>query len=287
MRGEMNMEFVRLNNGIKMPILGYGVFQIADQEECERCVLDAIEVGYRLIDTAQAYGNEEAVGKAVKKCGVKREELFITTKVWIANAGYEKAKSSIEESLKKLQLDYLDLVLIHQPFNDYYGTYHAMEDLYKEGKIKSIGVSNFYPDRLIDITKFNEVVPAVNQVETHVFNQQIKPQEIMKKYGVQIQAWAPFAEGKNSFFTNETLKEVGDRYNKSVAQVALRYLIQRGVSVLPKTVSKDRMIQNIDVFDFELTKEEMAVIEGLDKAESLFFSHYDPQTVEYLTGLVR
>ncbi|WP_315108851.1 aldo/keto reductase [Clostridium intestinale] len=281
------MEFVRLNNGIKMPILGYGVFQIADQEECERCVLDAIEVGYRLIDTAQAYGNEEAVGKAVKKCGVKREELFITTKVWIANAGYEKAKSSIEESLKKLQLDYLDLVLIHQPFNDYYGTYHAMEDLYKEGKIKSIGVSNFYPDRLIDITKFNEVVPAVNQVETHVFNQQIKPQEIMKKYGVQIQAWAPFAEGKNSFFTNETLKEVGDRYNKSVAQVALRYLIQRDVSVLPKTVSKDRMIQNIDVFDFELTKEEMAVIEGLDKAESLFFSHYDPQTVEYLTGLVR
>lgn len=281
------MEFVKLNNGVKMPILGYGVFQIADQEECERCVLDAIEVGYRLIDTAQAYGNEEAVGKAVKKCGIKREELFITTKVWIANAGYEKAKSSIEESLKKLQLDYLDLVLIHQPFNDYYGTYHAMEDLYKEGKIKSIGVSNFYPDRLIDITKFNEVVPAVNQVETHVFNQQIKPQEIMKKYGVQIQAWAPFAEGKNNFFTNEILKEVGDRYNKSVAQVALRYLIQRGISVLPKTVSKDRMIQNIDVFDFELTKEEMAVIEGLDKAESLFFSHYDPQTVEYLTGLVR
>lgn len=281
------MEFVRLNNGIKMPILGYGVFQIADQEECERCVLDAIEVGYRLIDTAQAYGNEEAVGKAIKKCAVKREELFITTKVWISNAGYEKAKASIEESLKKLQLDYLDLVLIHQPFNDYYGTYHAMEDLYKEGKIKSIGVSNFYPDRLIDITKFNEVVPAVNQVETHVFNQQIKPQEIMKKYGVQIQAWAPFAEGKNNFFTNETLKEVGDRYNKSVAQVALRYLIQRGISVLPKTVSKDRMIQNIDVFDFELTKEEMAVIEGLDKAESLFFSHYDPQTVEYLTGLVR
>lgn len=225
--------------------------------------------------------------KQLKKCGIKREELFITTKVWIANAGYEKAKSSIEESLKKLQLDYLDLVLIHQPFNDYYGTYHAMEDLYKEGKIKSIGVSNFYPDRLIDITKFNEVVPAVNQVETHVFNQQIKPQEIMKKYGVQIQAWAPFAEGKNNFFTNEILKEVGDRYNKSVAQVALRYLIQRGISVLPKTVSKDRMIQNIDVFDFELTKEEMAVIEGLDKAESLFFSHYDPQTVEYLTGLVR
>lgn len=281
------MEFVELNNGVKMPILGYGVFQIADQKECERCVLDAIEVGYRLIDTAQAYGNEEAVGKAVKKCGVPREELFITTKVWIANAGYEKAKASIEESLRKMQLDYLDLVLIHQPFNDYYGTYRAMEDLYKEGKIKAIGVSNFYPDRLIDLIKFNEIVPAVNQVETHVFNQQVKPQEIMKKYGVQIQAWAPFAEGKNNLFTNEKLKEVGDKYNKSVAQVALRYLVQRGVSVLPKSVSKERMIQNIDVFDFELTVEDMNVIATLDKAESLFFSHYDPQTVEYLTSLVR
>lgn len=281
------MEFVELNNGVKMPILGYGVFQIADQKECERCVLDAIEVGYRLIDTAQAYGNEEAVGKAVKKCGVPREELFITTKVWIANAGYEKAKASIEESLRKMQLDYLDLVLIHQPFNDYYGTYRAMEDLYEEGKIRAIGVSNFYPDRLIDITKFNKIAPAVNQVETHVFNQQVKAQEIMKKYGVQIQAWAPFAEGKNNIFTNETLKEVGDKYNKSVAQVALRYLVQRGVSVLPKSVSKERMIQNIDVFDFELTVEDMNVIATLDKAESLFFSHYDPQTVEYLTSLVR
>ncbi|MNM94396.1 Glyoxal reductase [compost metagenome] len=281
------MEFVELNNGVKMPILGYGVFQIADQEECERCVLDAIEVGYRLIDTAQAYGNEVAVGKAIKKCSIPREELFITTKVWIANAGYEKAKASIEESLRKMQLDYLDLVLIHQPFNDYYGTYRAMEDLYKEGKIKAIGVSNFYPDRLIDLIKFNEIVPAVNQVETHVFNQQVKPQEIMKKYGVQIQAWAPFAEGKNNLFTNETLKEVGDKYNKSVAQVALRYLVQRGVSVLPKSVSKERMIQNIDVFDFELTVEDMNVIATLDKAESLFFSHYDPQTVEYLTSLVR
>lgn len=281
------MEFVELNNGVKMPILGYGVFQIADQEECERCVLDAIEVGYRLIDTAQAYGNEVAVGKAIKKCSIPREELFITTKVWIANAGYEKAKASIEESLRKMQLDYLDLVLIHQPFNDYYGTYRAMEDLYKEGKIKAIGVSNFYPDRLIDLIKFNEIVPAVNQVETHVFNQQVKPQEIMKKYGVQIQAWAPFAEGKNNLFTNEKLKEVGDKYNKSVAQVALRYLVQRGVSVLPKSVSKERMIQNIDVFDFELTVEDMNVIATLDKAESLFFSHYDPQTVEYLTSLVR
>ncbi|EHI97633.1 Methylglyoxal reductase (NADPH-dependent) [Clostridium sp. DL-VIII] len=281
------MKYVELNNGVKMPILGYGVFQIPDQKECERCVLDAIEVGYRLIDTAQAYGNEEAVGNAVKKCGVPREELFITTKVWIANAGYENAKKSIEESLKKLQLDYLDLLLIHQPFNDYYGTYRAMEKLYKEGKLKAIGVSNFYPDRLIDLTKFNEVVPAVNQVETHVFNQQVKAQEVMKKYGVQIQAWAPFAEGKNNLFSNEILKEIGDKYSKSIAQVALRYLIQRGVSVLPKSVSKERMIQNIDVFDFELTKEDMDLIAALDKGESLFFSHYDPQTVEYLTGLVR
>jgi 2,5-diketo-D-gluconate reductase A len=279
------MKYVELNNGVKMPILGYGVFQIDNLEECERCVLDAIEVGYRLIDTAQGYGNEEAVGRAIKKCGVPREELFITTKVWISNAGYEKAKKSIEESLKKLQLEYLDLVLIHQPFNDYYGTYRAMVELYKEGKIKAIGTSNFYPDRLIDLVQFSEVVPAVNQVETHVFNQQVNAQEIMKKYGVQIQAWAPFAEGKNNLFSNETLKAVGDKYNKSVAQVALRYLIQRGVSVLPKSVHKERMIQNIDVFDFELTKEDMDLIATLDKGESLFFSHYDPQIVEYLTSL--
>lgn len=281
------MNYVKLNNGVKMPILGYGVYQIADQEECERCVLDAIQTGYRLIDTAQAYGNEEAVGKAIQKCGIPREELFITTKVWISNAGYEKAKKSIEESLEKLQLDYLDLVLIHQPFNDYYGTYRAMEDLYKEGKLKAIGVSNFYPDRLIDLIKFNEVVPAVNQVETHVFNQQVKAQEIMKKYGVHVQAWAPFAEGKNNLFSNETLKAVGDKYNKSTAQVALRYLIQREVSVLPKTVNKDRMIQNIDVFDFELSQANMDLLATLDQAESLFFSHYDPQTVEFLTSLAR
>lgn len=281
------MDYVVLNNGIKMPILGYGVFQIADQKECERCVLDAIEVGYRLIDTAQAYGNEEGVGNAVKKCGVPREELFITTKVWISNAGYEKAKESIEESLERLRLDYLDLLLIHQPFNDYYGTYRAMEELYKEGKIKAIGVSNFYPDRLIDLIKFNEIVPAVNQVETHPFNQQVKAREIMEKYEVQIQAWAPFAEGKNNMFSDETLKAVGEKYNKSNAQVALRYLIQIGVVVIPKTVSKKRMIQNFDVFDFTLTKEDMDVIATLDKGESLFFSHYDPQTVEYLTDLVR
>ena len=281
------MKYVELNNSVKMPILGYGVFQITDPNECERCVLDAIDVGYRLIDTAQAYGNEEAVGNAIKKCGVPREELFITTKVWISNAGYENARKSIEESLKKLQLDYLDLLLIHQPFNDYYGTYRAMEELHKEGKIRAIGLSNFYPDRLIDLIKFNEVVPAVNQVETHVFNQQVKAQEIMKKYGVQIQAWAPFAEGKNNLFSNETLKAVGDKYNKSVAQVALRYLIQRGVSVLPKSVNKDRMKENFNVFDFELTEEDMNLIANLDTENSLFFSHYDPQTVEYLTSLGR
>ena len=281
------MIYVELNNGVKMPILGYGVFQITDPKECERCVLDAIDVGYRLIDTAQAYGNEEAVGNAIKKCGVPREELFITTKVWISNAGYENARKSIEESLKKLQLDYLDLLLIHQPFNDYYGTYRAMEELHKEGKIRAIGLSNFYPDRLIDLIKFNEVVPAVNQVETHVFNQQVKAQEVMNKYGVQIQAWAPFAEGKNNLFSNETLKAVGDKYNKSVAQVALRYLIQRGVSVLPKSVNKDRMKENFNVFDFELTEEDMNLIASLDTENSLFFSHYDPQTVEYLTSLGR
>lgn len=281
------MEYITLNNGVKMPTLGYGVYQIADQDECERCVLDAISVGYRSIDTAQAYGNEEAVGRAIKKSSVPREEFFITTKVWISNAGYEKAKKSIKESLAKLELDYLDLLLIHQPFGDYYGTYRAMEELYKEGKIKAIGVSNFYPDRLIDLIQFNEIVPAINQVETHVFNQQVKANEIMKKYGVQIESWGPFAEGRNNLFTNEILKTVGEKYNKSTAQVALRYLIQRGVVVIPKSVNKERMIQNFDVFNFELSKEDMDVIAKLDKEESAFFSHYDPQTVEFLTSLAR
>lgn len=281
------MKYVELNNGVKMPILGYGVFQIPDLEECERCVLEAINVGYRLIDTAQAYGNEEAVGNAIMKCGVSREEVFITTKVWIANAGYEKAKASLIASLEKMQLEYLDLVLIHQPFGDYYGTYRAMEELYKAGKIKAIGTSNFYPDRLIDLIKFNEIVPAVNQVETHPFNQQVKAMEVMKKYGVQIQAWAPFAEGKNNLFTNETLCVVGGKYGKSSAQVALRFLIQSGVSVLPKSVRKERMVENFDVFDFELSEVDMEIITVLDTGYSLFFSHYNPQTVEYITGQVR
>lgn len=279
------MEYITLNNGVKMPILGYGVYQIENLKECERCVLDAIEIGYRSIDTAQTYGNEEAVGSAIKKCNVPREELFITTKVWISNAGYEKAKTSIEKSLKKLQLEYLDLVLIHQPFNDYYGTYKAMEEMYKRGKIRAIGVSNFYPDRLIDLIKFNEVVPAINQVETHLFNQQVKPKEIMDKYGVQIESWAPFAEGKNNIFTNKTLKKVGNRYNKSTAQVALRYLIQRGVIVIPKSVHKERMIQNFNIFDFKLNEDDMNKIAKLDKRESAFFSHRDPNIVELFAGL--
>ncbi len=281
------MEYFILNNGKKMPALGYGVFQILDQDECERCVLDAIDVGFRLIDTAQGYGNERAVGNAIKKGGVAREELFITTKLWISEYGYEKTKASILGSLERLQLEYLDLLLIHQPFNDYYGTYRAMEELYVEGKLKAIGVSNFYPDRLIDLIKFNKIVPMVNQVETHPYNQQVKAHEIMKKYGVQIQAWAPFAEGKNNLFEDETLKSVGAKYNKTNAQVTLRYLIQRGISVIPKTVNKDRMKQNFDIFDFTLSEEDMSIIATLDKTESLFFSHYDPETVERLTSYQR
>ncbi len=274
------MEYVTLNNGVKMPVLGYGVYQV-DPAEAERCVLDAISVGYRSIDTAQAYANEEGVGNAITKCGVPREELFITTKVWISNAGYEKAKASIEESLHKLQTDYIDLLLIHQPFNDYYGTYHAMEEAYKEGKVRAIGVSNFYPDRFIDIANFCEVVPAVNQVETHVFQQQKIARDVMKKYGTQIESWGPFAEGKNDYFNNPVLKEIGAKYGKSVAQTALRFLIQSGVVVIPKSTHRERMEENINVFDFALDSEDMKRIEELDGGQSLFFSHYDPQTVEW------
>lgn len=278
------MEFVTLNNGVKMPKLGYGVYQV-DASETERCVADAIAVGYRSIDTAQAYNNEESVGEAVAKSGLARDELFITTKVWISNAGYEKAKASIEESLKKLKTDYIDLLLIHQPFNDYYGTYHAMEEAYKEGKVRAIGVSNFYPDRLIDICKFSEVIPAVNQVETHVFQQQTKAHEIMKKYGVQHESWGSFAEGRKDFFNNQVLTEIGAKYGKSAAQTALRFLMQSDVVVIPKSVHRERMIQNFEVFDFALSDIDMEAIRKLDEGESLFFSHYDPDTVEFLTGL--
>ena len=281
------MEYVTLNNGVKMPRAGFGVYQIADAKQCEQAVLDAIEVGYRLIDTAQSYGNEEAVGNAIKKSGVPREELFITTKVWITNYGYDQTKASVEASLKKMQLDYLDLVLLHQPFNDYYGAYHALVDLYKEGKIKAIGVSNFYPDRLVDLALFNEVKPAVNQVEVNVFHQQIEAQSYNEKYGVQMEAWAPFAEGKNNMFSNPELQEIGDKYNKSIAQVILRWLVQRNIVPLAKSIKKSRVQENINIFDFELSDEDMQKISAMDKKESSFFSHYDPATIEMIAGLRR
>ncbi|MBM6946312.1 MULTISPECIES: aldo/keto reductase [Bacteroides] len=277
------MQTVKLSNGVEMPILGYGVYQVTP-EECERCVSDALSVGYRMVDTAQAYANEEGVGRAVKKSGIPREELFLVTKVWISNAGYEKAKASIDESLRKLQTDYIDLLLIHQPFNDYYGTYRAMEEAYKAGKLRAIGVSNFYPDRFIDLAEFCDIKPMVNQVETHVFNQQRRPQEIMKEYGTQIMSWGPFAEGRNNFFTNPVLKAIGEKYGKSVAQTALRFLIQRDVVVIPKSTHKERMEQNLDVFDFSLSAEDMEAIGKLDKGESLFFSHYAPESVKWLTS---
>ncbi len=281
------MEYITLNNGIKMPKAGFGVFQIKDKNECVKVILDAIDAGYRLIDTAQSYGNEEAVGEAVTKTSVPREELFITTKVWISNYGYEKAKASVEESLKKMHLDYIDLVLLHQPFKDYYGAYHALEDLYKEGKIKAIGVSNFYPDRLVDLALDVDVKPAINQVEVNPFHQQDKALEYNNKYGVQLEAWAPFAEGKNGIFTNETLKEIGNKYNKSIGQVILRWLLQRGIVPLSKTVRKERMLENINIFDFELSEEDMKKIANLNTNTSSFFSHYDPATVEMICGLKR
>ena len=273
------MNYVTLNNGVKMPQMGYGVYQV-NPKECERCVLDAISVGYRLIDTAQAYHNEEGVGNAIKKCGVPREELFIVTKIWISNAGEEKAYASILESLKKLDTPYIDLILIHQPFGDYYGSYRAMERAYKEGKVRAIGVSNFYPDRFIDLQAHVEIKPAINQVETHVFNQQQEAQKYMQKYGCQIMSWGPFAEGLNDFFHNPVLTEIGKAHGKSLAQTALRYLIQRGVVIIPKSTHKERMQENLDIFDFELSDDEMQQIAALDLGHSLFFSHYEPKMVE-------
>ena len=280
------MQTVKLNNSVEMPILGYGVYQV-DPKECERCVSDAIDTGYRLIDTAQSYHNEEGVGAAIKKSAVKREDLFIVTKLWISNYGYEKAKKSIDDSLKKLQSGYIDLLLLHQPFGDYYGAYRAMEEAYKQGKVRAIGVSNFYPDRYVDLCNFVEVVPAVNQVETHVFNQQKTAREYMKKYGTQIMAWGPFAEGKNNMFKNETLVSIGEKYGKSSAQTALRFLVQEGIVVIPKSVKKERMEQNINIFDFKLTDDEIERIRSLDLGHSLFFSHQDPQTVEMIINLSR
>lgn len=278
------MEYVTLSNGLKMPLLGFGVYQVPDLAECERVVSDAIQTGYRLIDTAQAYGNEEAVGRAIQKSDIPREDFFITSKIWISNFGYEKAKASIEKSLARLQTDYIDLMLLHQPFNDYYGAYRALEEYYKAGKIKAIGVSNFSPDRLADLAIFNDITPMVNQVETHVFNQQLEAQKTMAEYGVQIESWGPFAEGKNNLFTNETLVRIGKQYNKTAAQVALRYLIQQGIVAIPKTVHKERMTQNMDIFDFSLSDEDRADILQLDKGESQFLSHVDPETVKRISA---
>ncbi len=276
------MQTVVLNNGVKMPIVGLGIFQVDDLKVCEQTVLDALEIGYRSIDTASAYQNEEAVGNAIKKSGIKREDLFITTKLWIQDAGYENAKKAFEKSLKRLQLDYLDLYLIHQPFGDVYGSWRAMEELYREGKIKAIGVSNFYDDRLIDLIVHNDVIPAVNQVETHVFNQQINSQKFMEENKVQIESWGPFAEGKNNMFKNEVLKSIADAHDKSVAQVILRWLIQRNIVIIPKSVRKERLKENFNIFDFELTNDEMQKIATLDTGKSLFLNHRDPEIVKWL-----
>ncbi len=275
------MQTVKLNNGLEMPILGYGVYQVTP-EECERCVSEAIEVGYRLIDTAQAYYNEEGVGNAWSKSGINRNEFFLVSKVWITNCGEKRAYHSILESLDKMQTDYLDLMLIHQPFGDYYGTYRAMERAYKEGKLKAIGVSNFFPDRFVDLSNFVEIQPMINQVETHVFNQQKFAQEYMKKYGTQIMSWGPFAEGKNDFFKTPVLNEIGQKYGKSAAQTALRFLIQENIIVIPKSTHKERMKENFDVFDFELDKEDMDNIRKLDGAKSLFCDHYSPEFTEFI-----
>lgn len=276
------METVKLNNGVEMPMLGFGVFQVTDLAECERSVIDAIETGYRLIDTAESYMNEQAVGKAIKASGVAREDLFITTKLFIKSNGYEEAKKSFENSLKKLQLDYLDLYLIHQPYGDVYGEWRALQELYKEGKIRAIGVSNFQPDRLIDLIIHNEIVPTVNQVETHPFHQQNDTQQFMIENNVQIESWGPFAEGKNNIFKNELLKGIGGKYNKSIAQVILRWLTQRGVVAIPKSVKKERMAENLNSLDFKLTTDEMEQIKSLDTNASLFFDHRDPKMVKWL-----
>jgi 2,5-diketo-D-gluconate reductase A len=276
------MQKVILNNGVEMPIIGLGVYQIPDALECEQSVYDALMAGYRLIDTAAAYQNEAAVGKAIKRSGVPREELFITTKLWVQDTGYENTKKAFEKALQKLQLDYLDLYLIHQPFGDIYGSWRAMEELYREGKIKAIGVSNFYSDRLVDLIIHNEVVPAVNQVETHPFCQQIESAKLMKEYNVQIESWAPFAEGRNNLFQNEVLVSIAEKYNKSVAQVVLRWLTQRDVVVIPKSIHKERIIENFNIFDFELSQEDMEKIATLDTKKSLFLSHNDPEIVKSL-----
>lgn len=277
------METIKLRNGIEMPQIGYGVYQV-DPAECERCVSDALKVGYRMIDTAQAYHNEEGVGAAIAKSGISRNELFIVSKIWISNYGYENAKASIDESLHKLGTDYIDLMLLHQPFCDRYGAYRALEDAYKAGKLRAIGVSNFYPDHLIDLANNVKIPPMVNQVETHVFDQQTEAQKYMEDLGCQIMSWGPLAEGRNNFFTNPQLEAIGKKYGKSVAQVALRWLVQRGVIIIPKSVHIERMKQNIDIFDFTITEKDMAEIARLDTGKSLFFDHHDPEVVKMFMG---
>ncbi|HUZ58382.1 MAG TPA: aldo/keto reductase [Hanamia sp.] len=276
------MQKIKLNNGVEIPILGFGVFQVKDLEECERSVVNAIQTGYRLIDTAQSYGNEEAVGKAIKRSGVAREDLFITTKLWIQSNGYDETKKAFATSLKKLQLDYLDLYLIHQPFGDVYGEWRTMQELYKEGRIRAIGVSNFQPDRLIDLIIHNEIVPAVNQIETHPFHQQIETQKFLQENNVQIESWGPFAEGKNNIFHNELLASIGKKYNKSIAQVILRWLTQRDIVVIPKSVHKERIEENFNSLDFDLNAEDMEAIKTLDTNKSYFFDHRDPKMVKWL-----
>ncbi|WP_242918031.1 aldo/keto reductase [Pontibacter liquoris] len=276
------MQKVKLNNGVEMPLLGFGVFQIPDAEECEKSVYEAIQAGYRLIDTAAVYQNEEAVGKAIKRSGIPREELFITTKLWIQAEGYAGTKKAFENSLKRLQLEYLDLYLIHQPYGDVYGEWRAMQDLYREGKARAIGVSNFQPDRVMDLLVHHEVVPAVNQIETHPFHQQLETQQFLQENDIQIESWGPFAEGKNDLFKNELLRMIGEKYNKSIAQVVLRWLIQRGVVAIPKSVHKDRIKENFNIFDFELSQQDMEAIVSLDQKASLFFDHRDPAMVKWL-----
>lgn len=279
------MMYVTLSNGVKMPQLGYGVYQVT-KDECERCVLDALKTGYRAIDTAQAYFNEEEVGSAIQKSGIPREEIFLTSKVWIEHYGYEECKKSVLESLRKLKTDYIDLMLLHQPFGDYYGAWRALEELYKEGKLRAIGISNFYPDRMVDIASFSEIKPMVNQIELHPHNQQKQAKEWNEKYGLQVEAWAPFGEGRGGIFDLPELKEIGEKYGKTSAQVILRWHLQRGIVVIPKSTHIERMEENLNVFDFELTDDDMAKIAALDKETSSFFSHYDPKMVEWFVQMV-
>lgn len=273
---------VTLNNGVEMPILGFGVFQVPDPAECERSVIDALDVGYRLLDTAASYGNEASVGAAIKASGIERSEIFVTTKLWLEDASYEGAKAAFERSLNKLQLDYLDLYLIHQPYGDVYGAWRAMEELYRAGRIRAIGISNFYPDRMVDFALHNEIIPAVNQIEIHPFHQQDVAHELLKEYGIQAEAWGPFAEGKNGLFQNETLQAIGHKHGKSIAQVVLRWLTQRGIVTIPKSVRKDRMAENFAIFDFQLDEGDFAAIAALDMKASAFFDHRDPAMVKWL-----